>query len=91
MRVKISRARAGWHGQLEGFHANVGLLSMHMRNLSRGIYLADLMLGKCMVFWDGCVMMGCLVLSTLARGWSLKDKRDEGHGFHGQGRWAWLG
>ena len=44
----------------------------------QGEELATSMLKKCMVFWDGWVVLGCLVLSTLARGWWLQDRRDEG-------------
>ena len=68
MRVKISTARAGLHGQLEVFHANIGLLAAHLQRFSGGTYLVDLMLGKYIAFWDGWVVSLCLVLSTLAGG-----------------------
>ena len=78
MRDRVSMAWASWHRQVEGFHANSGLVSAHLGGCSGGIYLADCILGKCTVFRDGRVVLGCLVLSTLARGWWLQDKRDEG-------------
>ena len=42
-----------------------------------------------MVCWDGWVVLGCLVLSMLTRGW-LQAKKDDGQGFHGHGGLAYV-